>query len=209
MHLELVTTKEQKQTVKHIIENYHSYVPSASSVGRRIDWLVYEDDGFGAQPVGMIGIGSSVYPCPKDIMTKLNTNIHEYRSVLFNSIANNWRFCMIKQIPNGGTRILKMLREQAPIEWKRKYGDDLKAIITFVAGGNNGAVYLADNWEQIGMSSGIKMDHAYSTKWQTAEEKRHHKVVEGGVERKIILFKDIRSRRERRQPIGQNIVPNT
>ena len=39
--LELVTTKEQKQEVKSIIETYHSYVASAASVGRRVDWLVY------------------------------------------------------------------------------------------------------------------------------------------------------------------------
>ena len=58
--------------VKKIIEKYHSYVPSNSSVGRRIDWLVYHSDYVNAlnvpQAIGMIGIGSSVYPPPKDIL---------------------------------------------------------------------------------------------------------------------------------------------
>jgi hypothetical protein len=35
-----VSTKEQKALVKYIIENHHSYVPTNSSVGRRIDWLL-------------------------------------------------------------------------------------------------------------------------------------------------------------------------
>ena len=60
MFLVQVKTKEQKDAVKYIIENYHSYVPTNASVGRRIDWLIYEDDIFGSQPIGMIGLGSSV-----------------------------------------------------------------------------------------------------------------------------------------------------
>jgi len=35
-----VETKEQKNIVKDIIVNNHSYVPTNSSVGRRIDWLI-------------------------------------------------------------------------------------------------------------------------------------------------------------------------
>ena len=42
--IELVEDKTQKQMVKNIIENHHSYVPNNSSVGRRIDWLVYHSD---------------------------------------------------------------------------------------------------------------------------------------------------------------------
>ncbi len=63
-----VKSKEQKTIVKNIIVNHHSYVASNSSVGRRIDWLIYEDDTFPQYPIGMIGIGSSVYPPPKDIL---------------------------------------------------------------------------------------------------------------------------------------------
>jgi len=37
-----VKTQSQKDIVKKIIENYHSYVPNNASVGRRIDWLIYE-----------------------------------------------------------------------------------------------------------------------------------------------------------------------
>jgi len=147
---ELVCNVDQKEVVKNIIERHHSYVPSSKSVGRRIDWLIrYED-----RIVGMIGIGSSVYPPPKDILNYLNISKSEYKPI-FNTIANNWRFCMTEKIPNYGTKILKKLREQAPIEWKKKYGDELNYIITFVGGNKNGAVYKADNWNEIGFTSGL------------------------------------------------------
>ena len=124
MTLVEVKSKEQKTIVKNIIETYHSYVASNSSVGRRIDWLIYEDDSFPQYPIGMIGIGSSVYPPPKDILNELGVSKTEYKD-LFNSIGNNWRFCMTKKIPNAGTQILKQLRLLAPIAWKEKYGDEL------------------------------------------------------------------------------------
>ena len=73
--IELVKDLSQKKVVKSIIENHHSYVASNDSVGRRIDWLVYHSDYTNVlgleKPIGMIGIGSSVYPCPKDILNFL------------------------------------------------------------------------------------------------------------------------------------------
>ena len=60
--LRVANDNTSKEFIKETITKYHSYVPSTSSVGRRIDWVVFNDD----VPVGMIGIGSSVYPPPKD-----------------------------------------------------------------------------------------------------------------------------------------------
>jgi hypothetical protein len=200
MFLEEVVTKEQKKIVKDIIEGYHSYVPSNASVGRRIDWLIYETDDFPAQPVGMIGLGSSVYPPPKDILNRMNVSKNEYRQI-FNSIANNWRFCMIRSIPNAGTQILKELRTLAPIAWKRKYGDDLKVLITFVAGGNNGAVYLADNWEIIGKTAGLPKHSSSSMKWDSSDQLKEKFVKPTGENQKIIFYKDIRSKKERRKSL--------
>ena len=113
--LELVETKSQKDMVKHIIENYHSYVSSNSSVGRRIDWLVFHKDYKNIieveEPIGMIGVGSSVYPPPKDLLTAVGMTKNIYKEN-FNSFSNNWRFCMKKKIKNAGTQILKQLRKQ-------------------------------------------------------------------------------------------------
>ena len=188
-----VKTKEQKSIVKNIIVNHHSYVASNASVGRRIDWLIYEDSGFPQYPIGMIGIGSSVYPPPKDILNELGVSKEEYKGI-FNSIGNNWRFCMTKRIPNAGSRILKQLRLLAPISWKQKYGDELKWIITFVAGGNNGAVYLADNWKVIGKTAGLPKHKSSSMKWNTGEQLKELFVKPTGENQKIILFKNLRSK---------------
>ena len=189
--LVIANDKVSKDFIKETITNYHSYVPSTSSVGRRIDWVVFNDD----KPIGMIGIGSSVYPPPKDILKHTKLSIKEYKNK-FNSFANNCRFCMRESIRNAGTQILKELRRQAPLYWKQKYNDDLLYLITFVAGGNNGAVYKADNWSQIGQTSGLPPHKSISMKWDTHESLKEKYVKPTGENKKLIFFKRIRTKQE-------------
>ena len=135
IRLELVEYHMQKLQVKRIIENHHSYVPSNRSVGRRIDWLIYHSEHTNIlgieEPVGMVVLGSSVYPPPKDILSYVGMTKSEYKDN-FNSFANNWRYCLTKSIPNLGSQVLKQLRFHAPIEWDRKYGNFLTHLLTFV-----------------------------------------------------------------------------
>jgi hypothetical protein len=138
----------------------------------------------------MIGIGSSVYPPPKDLLRYLNTNKSDYKT-MFNSIANNWRFCMSERIPNLGTRILKELRTQAPIEWEKKYNNKLTHIMTFVGGGHNGAVYKADNWIEIGQTAGLPKHKSSSMKWDSKEQLKEKFVKPTGENKKIILIKPV------------------
>tara|TARA_A100001201_G_scaffold129616_1_gene115069 strand:- start:35 stop:625 length:591 start_codon:yes stop_codon:yes gene_type:complete len=190
--IELVTTKEQKQEVKHIIETYHSYVASAASVGRRIDWLIYDtQEGSLPECIGMIGLGSSVYPPPKDLLRKVGLSKDEYRLV-FNNFANNWRFCLKKKVPNAGTQILKLVRNSCQRVWKEKYGDDLHHLLTFVAGGNTGAVYKADNWEVIGETAGLPAHKSSSMKWDNSEKLKEKFVKPTGENKKIILYKKLK-----------------
>ena len=190
MKLELVQYHIQKLQVKNIIEKHHSYVPSARSVGRRIDWLIFHPDhenAFGIpQAVGMIGVGSSVYPPPKDLLTYVGMTKSEYKDN-FNSFSNNWRYCMTTHIPNAGSQILKLLRRHAPIEWKKKYGDDLNYILTFVGGGNNGAVYRADNWKMVGETAGLPKHDMVSMKWNDKEELKEKFVKPTGENKKLIF----------------------
>ena len=192
IRLELVEYHLQKIQVKKIIEKYHSYVPSNSSVGRRIDWLIYHSEhtnAFGIEePVGMVGIGSSVYPPPKDILRYVGMTKSEYKDN-FNSFANNWRYCLTKSIPNLGSQVLKKFRESALLEWKNKYNDDLKYIITFVGGGNNGAVYKADNWELIGETAGLPKHKSSSMKWDNKDKLKDKFVKPTGENKKLIFIK--------------------
>ena len=185
--LELVSTSYQKNMVKSIIEKHHSYVPTSRSVGRRIDWLIHYDDRI----IGMIGIGSSVYPPPKDLLRHLMVSKKEYRS-LFNSIANNWRFCLTEKIKNIGTQILKALRREAPYEWKRKYGDDLKYLLTFVGANHDGGVYKADNWKCIGKTAGLPKHKSSSMKWNSHGQLKTLFVKPTGVNRKLIYITKVK-----------------
>ena len=191
MILTLVETDIQKKMVKDIITKHHSYVPSHRSVGRRIDWLIYEDDKFPSECIGMIGIGSSVYPPPKDLLSYVGMTKSEYKDN-FNSFANNWRYCMTEQIPNAGSQILKLLRHHAPIEWEKKYKNFLTHIITFVGGGNNGAVYRADNWDMVGHTAGLPEHDMVSMKWNDKEELKTKFVKPTGENKKLIFVTSVK-----------------
>lgn len=184
--LYVADTQSAKTTVNYIIETYHSYVPTSKSVGRRLDWLISVD----GEIVGMIGIGSATYPPCKDVLDRLNITKSEYKDI-FNSIANNWRFCMTKSIKNAGTMALKELRKQAPIEWKNRFGDELKYLVTFVGGNNNGAVYKADNWELIGETAGLPEHVSVSMKWDNSTQLKEKFVKPNGENKKLIFFKKL------------------
>ena len=139
----------------------------------------------------MIGIGSSFYPPPKDILRYVGMSKDEYKNN-FNHFANNWRFCFIKKVKNAGTQVLKQVRLQGPVEWKEKYGDDLKYIITLVAGGNNGAVYKADNWLEIGKTAGLPKDRkTISLKWDSQKKINDRFIKPTGEDRKTIFIKKV------------------
>ena len=195
IRLELVEYHMQKLQVKRIIEKHHSYVPSNRSVGRRIDWLIYHSEHtnvFGIEePVGMVGLGSSVYPPPKDILSYVGMTKSEYKDN-FNSFANNWRYCMTKSIPNAGSQILKQLRYLAPIEWEKKYKNFLSHLITFVGGGNNGAVYRADNWDMVGYTSGLPEHKSSSMKWDNKEQLSNKFVKPTGENKKLIFVTQVK-----------------
>jgi hypothetical protein len=149
----------------------------------------------------MIGIGSSVYPPPKDILRYLNITKEQYKNQ-FNGIANNWRFCMSERIPNIGTQILKELRYHAPIEWHNKYSDHLTHIITFVGGGNTGAVYRADNWKMIGETSGLPDHKSSSMKWHSNDQLKERFVKPTGENKKSIFIQVVT---EPRKPVEKPV----
>tara|TARA_Y100000310_G_scaffold253006_1_gene259800 strand:+ start:276 stop:854 length:579 start_codon:yes stop_codon:yes gene_type:complete len=184
--LELTTAKStaEKELVKSLISQHHSYVKSSVSVGRRIDWLVYLE----GLAVGMIGIGSATYPPSKDILNYLELDKKGYREI-FNKIANNWRFCLVISKPNLGTQVLKRLRSQAVVEWQNKYGDSLLWLMTFVGGGNNGAVYKADNWTLVGQTAGLPTHKSSSMKWHNKEQLSQLFVKPTGENKKLIFVK--------------------
>ena len=108
---------------------------------------------------------------------------------MFNTVADNKRYCMIKKIPNLGTQILKKIRNRVRDDWFEKYSDDLLAIVTTIGDDKKGSVYLADNWEIIGKTSGLpKKRNAVSMKWNSKEEINSNYVKPTGENKKKILI---------------------
>jgi len=68
----------------------------------------------------------------------------------------------------------------------------LKYLITFVGGGNNGAVYKADNWEHIGYTAGLPEHKSSSMRWDSSESLKKKFVKPTGENRKMIFFKELK-----------------
>jgi hypothetical protein len=159
------------------INKHHSYVKFKCVPQRRINWLIYATDT--GNLVGAIGLSSCVLAVgDRDRYIGWNK---ETRLRFSNHMANNYRFCLVPNngIKNLGTMALKLLREEGAKRWKEKYGDDLWMIETYVQpdidgsdNKRNGAVYLADNWTQVGMTQGHSIKKAPVLLWQKENSAR-------------------------------------
>lgn len=181
--IRIAETNEDKHIADSIVVNHHSYVASARTVGRCIKYII----NFQGRDVGTFWIGSGFKPTPKPILLYFEKSQKEFDKI-FNSVADNKRFCMAERIPNIGSRILKLIRERAKRDWIDKYGDDLIAIVTTIGAGKSGAVYLADNWEKIGETAGLPPNRkSVSMKWDDAEGIKQKFTKPTGENRKTIF----------------------
>ena len=182
--ISIAETTEDKKIAGQIVIDHHSYVASARTVGRCLKYLIRFDNRI----IGTFWIGSGFKPTPKAILNYFNIGQKEY-DLIFNNIADNKRFCMSERIPNIGSQILKRIRNRAAIDWKNRYGDELIAIITTVGQFHNGAVYLADNWKNIGETAGLPSNRkSVSMKWDSADDIKVKYVKPTGENKKKILI---------------------
>lgn len=125
----------------------HSYIRWADRPSRKLYWLLYED----GRHVGVFGLGSA-FARPKAIAEYMQKN-----ALGFNQVGNNIVYCLAGHCDrNAGTKFLKLLRKDAALWWAERYGDTLCALQTFILPPRTGAVYKADNWEQLGTTTGGK-----------------------------------------------------
>jgi len=173
-----------KTLANKIIMEYHSYVSSPRTVGRCIKYII----NYEGEDVGTFWLGSGFKPTPKALLNYFEMSQSEFDKI-FNTVADNKRFCMKKSIPNLGTQILKNIRVRGKKDWYDTYGDDLKAIITTIGGGKKGSVYLADNWVKIGETSGLPPNRkSVSMKWDDKENIKEKYVKPTGENKKTILL---------------------
>ena len=180
----LATTKEEKQVADKLVVEHHSYVASARTVGRVLKYLIYDED----ELIGTFWVGSGFKPTPKAILDYFQVSQKEYDKI-FNEVADNKRFAMSKHVKNAGTIAIKLIRKRVKQDWKDRYGDDLKAILTTIGSGKSGAVYKADNWIKIGETAGLPKDRkSMSMKWNDNEEIKERYVKPTGEDKKLIFI---------------------
>ena len=108
LKINIATSDGDKSICDQIVIDNHSYVASAKTVGRVIKYIIhYEND-----VVGTFWLGSGFKPTPKSILDYFNKSQSQFDE-MFNAVADNKRFCLIKSIPNLGSQILKGIRNRA------------------------------------------------------------------------------------------------
>lgn len=184
------------------VNKHHSYIRWADRPSRKLYWSIFED----GERIGVFGLGSA-YDWPKDVAAYMKAH-----DLSFNNVANNIVYALHGSSDrNAGTRALALIRRDAVRWWKDSYGDDLRAFQTFIAPPRTGALYLADNWTRIGMTSGDGVETVTLAPDAVAPEGSVERVTHfaGGVVRrtaqvrkavtpKIILMREV-SKREARQ----------
>jgi hypothetical protein len=184
--LSIAESKEDKQLCDKFVIANHGYVASAKTVGRCMKYMIYNHGEF----VGTFWLGSGFKPTPKALLRHVGMSQSQFDQV-FNEYADNKRFCIIPGVANLGSQILKQIRKTARCDWKNRYGNDLQGIVTTIGAGRTGAVYKADNWLQIGETSGLQTDRkSVSMKWADKETISQRFVKPTGENKKLIFYTD-------------------
>lgn len=143
--IERITSTEQRVVAKRFVDSNHSYIKWSDRPSRKLYWMLFED----SQVVGVWGLASA-FGWPADVKEFMKKH-----SISFNELGNNIVYCLSgHKDRNAGTKFLKLLRRDAKVWWKERYGDELKALQCFVLPPRSGAMYKADNWSMIGVTAG-------------------------------------------------------
>lgn len=160
LRLVRVTEDTQRALFTSIVKNYHSYVPQSVTVGRQINYLV-ELDG---KTIGCIGMAQAPNFPSRTMLHyfRLRNMGNAYKPKwleLLPHIGNNWRFTLTPEAPkNAASRILSVFTVIGAKDWKERYGDELKWVVTYLGPGKTGAAYKACGWKYIGHSAGVLME---------------------------------------------------
>ena len=179
--IERETTKELRSLGKEFINTYHSYIKWADRPSRKLYWNLYENDIM----VGVFALGSAF------IRPKIVSDFMISNNLIMSQIANNIVFCMANQKDkNAGTSLLSLVRKDAIKWWYERYGDYLKCFQTFILPPRTGAIYKADNWQEIGMTSGYSQKSLTIRKSEYENNKEKYDNL--GIKEKIFKSGEIR-----------------
>jgi hypothetical protein len=134
------------------------YVPNHGTQGQQLHFIIHYKN----QVVGIISAASSVYAVkarddffqiPKDKLVRQQYHLP--------SIVNNTVFRLEYHEKNLATKVLSKWRRVIEELWKQLYGVSVTGFETFVVENDTrkGALYKADNWTMVGMTSGNAKAH--------------------------------------------------
>ncbi|MGI0022014.1 MAG: Druantia anti-phage system protein DruA [Nitrososphaeraceae archaeon] len=157
---------------RKIINKHHKYKKYVDYPGRRIDYFVKENE----EIIGVLGIASAMLAIsPRDNYIGWDKNT---RLKNLTKIANNYRFCMIKQ--GYGSRVLSLLHKRASNDWQKMYGDRLFLLETMVEPPFTGTVYLSANWIKVGETKGFSFRRRISKALHSRGSKKRADLVKAG-----------------------------
>lgn len=161
IQLRLCKDADEFAMFRHMIDAYHTYKSWKPSPGRKICWLIENED---SDVIGSIAVHSAVLTIkPRENFIGWN---QKQKLNNLNKIANNYRFAL--KTHGVGSRVLSLLETEAKKEWKRKYGDPLVLLETFVQPPYEGTSYKAANWTYLGMTKGFAVRRAPVSLWKRA-----------------------------------------
>ncbi|KKM13641.1 hypothetical protein LCGC14_1714180 [marine sediment metagenome] len=109
------------------------YPESKGILGRQLNYFIKRD----GMVVGIVGVNS-----PPINYKKFRNYFQTDNEKLF---VNNNVYRIVKSKKNQATQVLKLLRLRIRKDYKKRYGDELMGIITFVEPPRTGNIYKADN----------------------------------------------------------------
>ena len=146
MIIKLIQTQRSDPLYQKVRDTH--YIANRQMMGRQIHYLIYIDNIFS----GIIS-GSSPISYAKKYDLVFGVHNVDYR---INEIVDNSVFALINNVHNAGSAVLSEWRYRTFIDWKEKYGYEIKGYVTKCFGDNReGTIYKADNWTHLGLSSGI------------------------------------------------------
>lgn len=135
------------------------YVPNKGTQGQQLHFLIHYKN----QIVGIISAASSVYAVKaRDDYFKIPKDKDLRQQLYLPSIVNNSVFRLEYHEKNLATKVLSKWRKVTQELWKKLYGVDVIGFETFVIENDTrkGALYKADNWQMVGMTSGNAKAHS-------------------------------------------------
>jgi len=152
--IEPIQRGDEKNTKlwSELVKKHHP-LPFRGSMGRYIRFFI--KDANTGEIIGCASLGSAVlFSEARDKWIGWNK---KQRLRNLTKVANNRRFLLLQhvKVPNLASKVLSLLEKAGKKEWKKRYGDPLVLLETFIEPSHLGTCYKAANWELVGYTKGF------------------------------------------------------